>query len=383
MESNFCYLPWSWLDVNLQTGQIRSCCKTNWMENTNLMYFQNEEIKKRRIIFLKNSRPTECSVCWTAEDRGQDSYRLHTQKLIACQTDDLEIDADTPVTIGIRLESLCNMACSYCGPHYSSMWAAEKNIKVTPIINNDFKSNFLDWFSARVNNEKIKRIILLGGEPTITPSYYEILDFIINKVDRKTKLRIVTQTNGMFSDIHKQKIYEYSKSKNIILNFSVSIDAIEERAEFIRTGLKWNKFLDNFNFLYSLSRENFLVDIHPTLSLFNLGGYGEFFNWIDNYPNLYGNFGFNILEHPKEMALSTIGQYSLILPPKLSEYKNININLYLKKIDNYIQKFTNIPSVTDLADIYNFCLKNELRSGLDLKHAVPDVYNMLERYYVR
>jgi organic radical activating enzyme len=383
MLTTLCSIPWTWLEVNLSNSKIRSCCKTDWISDNNQDLFLHPVIIQRRQDFLDGKRPESCNQCWTIEDRGHTSYRQHTKLNQYLQTTDLDLDVDVPKTLSINIGNLCNLACVYCNEEYSTVWSVEKHIPILDNLHLEFENKFINWLGSIVTNDHLQHIILIGGEPTIAPSFYKILELIDNLVKvRKTKLKVTIQTNGMFNKNQLLKMIDLSKQPNAIFSYRFSIESVGQQAELIRTGLKWNVFQDNFKSMleHSKSQSNFDVTVHPTVNILCLEGFEDFLRWLDSFDKeSWDHFGWNHLEWPSEFSLLTLGRYSRELWSCPTNFKNIQLIKYSLQIKQYLGSFDTVPSQEQL---------NHIKKSLDLHcsrakltpNVVPKLQKLLDKY---
>jgi MoaA/NifB/PqqE/SkfB family radical SAM enzyme len=376
-----CDIPWSWLEINLDNKQIRSCCKTSWIHDQENKLFQHNQLIERRNDFLTNQQPLDCEYCWTLEKENKKSYRFITSGNPYLQTNDYSLDIKFPKTLSLNLGNLCNISCSYCNEEYSSVWASEKRIPIKFDKNLNFENSIFEFIGEGLINEKIQHIILIGGEPTINPNFFKLLEIIKNiTTDRKTPLKVTIQTNGMFNDIQLEKIINYHNLKNVFFTYRFSIESIEERAEFIRTGLVWKVFIKNFEELMSVSNKhtNFKTAIHPTLNIYALEGLNDFFKWIDSYQNYnWETFGLNFVDD-QHIGLRSLGIHCNELVQPLQIYKNKSITTYALNAKKFIKSFYNVPTKEDLLNIQKLYEINSKRSKIDVDVAIPELKNLIE-----
>lgn len=100
----------------------------------------------------------------------------------------------------IAITYKCNLECCYC---YA------RNLKFKDMIIKDF-NKVLDWFEK----QNIKKISLIGGEPTIHPKFEEIINII-----KKRNFKTVLFTNGLFNSKIADKISSKVIS-SIFLNYN-------------------------------------------------------------------------------------------------------------------------------------------------------------------
>lgn len=378
-----CAIPWTWLEVNLANSKIRSCCKTDWISDSNQDLFLHPIILQRRQDFLDGKKPESCNHCWTIEDRGHKSYRQHTKLNQYLQTNNLDLNVNVPKTLSINIGNLCNLACVYCNEEYSTVWSVEKNIPIVDNSHLEFETNFINWLGSIITNDHLQHIILIGGEPTIAPSFYKILELINNLVAvRKIKLKVTIQTNGMFNNNQLLRMINLSKQPNAIFSYRFSIESVGQQAELIRTGLKWNIFQDNFRSMleHSKSQPNFDVTVHPTINVLCLEGFENFLRWLDSFDKeTWDHFGWNHLEWPSEFSLLTLGRYSRELWDCPINFKNTQLIKYSIQIKKYLESFDAIPSQEQLIHIKDSLDLHCSRAKLT-PDVVPKLQNLLDKY---
>lgn len=93
-----------------------------------------------------------------------------------------ELNLENPIKISqldIELSKNCNLKCKHC---YNEGKTFKNELKKDDWI------NVLNKFKAL---KTVKRIIILGGEPTIYPNFYEILEYCIDNFEN-----VILETNG-------------------------------------------------------------------------------------------------------------------------------------------------------------------------------------------
>ena len=78
----------------------------------------------------------------------------------------------------ITLNHACNLRCKWC-------YARDTEYKSSLTMSKDLAFELIDFFDS-IN---VKHIILIGGEPTIHPYFFEILEYA---KERKIKCKIIT-----------------------------------------------------------------------------------------------------------------------------------------------------------------------------------------------
>lgn len=373
-------MPWTWLEINIANGKIRSCGRTPWVDDQT-DFFNNKFLIDRRTEFLQGSRPTDCDSCWVLEDKNQLSKRQFSKQIPVLQTNNFDLYVAFPKMLSINLGNLCNLACVYCSEKDSTTWAVEKNIPIISHSCTDFETPAMKWIERVIVSDELSNIELIGGEVTIMPSFYTILDKIVAL--RTKPLSIILYSNAMFNDSHFVRIRKYvEENKNIKFIFRISIESVGSQAEFIRTGLKWDKFDNNFKQLYNLSltHKNLTVTVIPTLNLYCLEGLREFLYWLDSFGQYtWFRFGINHVSGPATMAISTLGVYSRQLVNVEPIYNNSYINKYAVEINQFINSFDNLPCENYLKIIQDGYITNGIRSGIDPITVIPKLIELIDR----
>ena len=161
--------------------------------------------------------------------------------------------------------------CFYCGSIFSSKWESF-NKKVgrspsSPIPKIVAPENLLG--SLIENSLEIEQIYLSGGEPSIMDESYTMLEAII-EIGIAKNIKLLLNSNM------SNKTYKHN---GVVKNFwdilsqfkevelAASIDEIEQRAEWIRYGEKWNNIVETND--YVKQHTNISVQYSPVMSMFN------------------------------------------------------------------------------------------------------------------
>lgn len=141
-------------------------------------------------------------------------------------------DNKKPISLSIEMGNVCNLECSYCNvPHYTDK--------------KEFMSeNIFDKLIENLKKEKINRVRIGGGEPTLHPQF----DYFVSEIRKHTKyLSIVTNCQWNQSSIVETLI------KTPFDLIEVSMDAGgEDIYESSRRGAKYHLFESNLTYLKSL-----------------------------------------------------------------------------------------------------------------------------------
>lgn len=186
----------------------------------------------------------------------------------------------------------CNLKCRSCGPGLSTSW--DEDLVSSDVLTNFFGPNkhFLanklaEAPSTNIDLDlltyddclKLTGIKITGGEPFLTDTVTSFLTKL-NDWGLAKNISIEVFTNCSF--------FPKAKYREILPNFRLvtvclSLDAVEQRAEFIRKKSKWQvvekvaKFWNDF----SLEHSTIKINISHTVSIFNVMYFYEFLKWAE------------------------------------------------------------------------------------------------------
>ena len=366
ITDSVCPRRWNFVDVRLNTEEIRMCCHTKFKKiNEGESLLNNGEFKQRRLEMLQGIRHSDCDYCWKLEDNGLPSERTSEVQKISwdkklydtlVNTDVTDLTIDHPVLdtnevsiTNLVLENTCDLKCSYCRNNYSSQWAVEDlNRKVISIetyrsLSKESEEWFLRDFWKIIGDQRdnIKMFGIAGGEPTITPNFYNTVDSLIGGELHST---VGNPVLFMFTNANTNEKY-FEKLLQVIpkiteryeFRINVSIESIESRAEYVRYGIDWTRFNSNVGRLLEIAVNNpkLSVIMAPTLSVLSLPRLDTFIEWVLTKERLYG---LKIPFH-KNTVKSPVHDRPEFLPEEFKQYLDKPIQLLRESgynHDNYI-----------------------------------------------
>jgi len=354
---------------------------------------------------LQGIRHQDCKSCWSIEDQGATSLRGNSHqgfvdyanhngmfdefddKTLEYISDNVSIDSKIleshrPFMLEVSLGNTCDMKCMYCNHVYSSQWAVESlkngsiNTEIYKSVQSRPNQKFLDMFWEWVNTKakySLNRIGIIGGEPLITPEFYEFLDRLLEVYqDReghpKTRIWVVTNLNA--TDSYYNKFLEYipKLSERFILEVHISGESLGRQAEYIRNGLDWDRFEKNVNKLFA-SDANIEIAFLPSITALSIPRFPLFLKWVHELGVRHNKsimLKQNIVTYPG-------WQTPFILPNEYAEFLNPAIE-WLQSI---------APSMPEVSDkfgtwtAYTSFLIN-LRDGIQNSNP-PDI-NILRKF---
>ena len=295
---NLCLAPWVHTYLSPVTER-RLCCASrepaqsftqyiDTQEGDNVYkpetldeYWNSERIRRVRRDMMNNIVPAECEVC-DKKLLNTDVYRdyfghlfAHKYPEVIASTDDTGYTTMKPISWDYRFSNLCNFKCRMCGPMLSSSWETEarKQGKIEPWMEPAVKeqiSNYQDTqieaeFSQAVEEHRIEEIYWVGGEPLMYEQHWRYMQRIIELGDGPG---LYARYNTNLSRVDYQGTNLYTDILANIRDWQVcaSIDGTGPVGEYIRTGLKYDSWLENFKQGLSHARNQRMMRLDFTLT---------------------------------------------------------------------------------------------------------------------
>lgn len=276
-----CLAKWKQVSFHLPTGLNNSCyhpplhaidpaavaLDPSALHNT-------EHKKAQRVMMLRNEKPTECSYCWNMEAENKLSDRHYRSgepwaakdySIITKSTGDEDV---IPSYVEVNFNNVCNLACSYCSPQFSSTWQQEtdrhgayptlvphndpghftgRNRPIPARDHNPYVEAFWAWWPTLY--PELEHFRMTGGEPLLDKNTYRVFDYVL--ANPSAKLHLNVTSNFSVDEKSWQKYLAYVKQlcDGRIEHFMqyVSLDAWGAQAEYIRHGLDFDLLWDRVN----------------------------------------------------------------------------------------------------------------------------------------
>jgi organic radical activating enzyme len=277
-----CLLKWGWSTIYFQSGTTNSCSRTekNLIDPNNFDQFHNvpEKIVARELM-LKGEWPGHgCEYCKYVEDIGGISERvfhLDQQQDPGLTAPELFENNQavhvTPTMLEVWFKNTCNMACLYCGPHFSSLWEDE-NRKYGNLFTernddhwqytmhqsytnphyDEMVAGLWQYLESDNRYQKLRRFHILGGEPFLLRELDECLDFWDSHSNPDLVISIITNLNIP----HKRFLTYVSRFEQLVkqnkiwkIQITGSLDCWGPEIEYVRYGLDLNTWKENFQSL--------------------------------------------------------------------------------------------------------------------------------------
>jgi len=362
---NFCAEPWKQLFIG-PDSKVKTCCSGrdpigDLQENNLSEIIQGEKLREIKLSILEDKQHSNCGLCYELEANGAftASQRNRTKDDYLTNLDFYKnnIDYHTPEILDIRWDNTCNLACNYCMPYFSSVWASiKKETQVAPRTND----GVLEYAISK--KDEIQSLYLLGGEPFLQKRNLSLLENISEKIHPVvvTNLSVPLGTN---------KIYEVLSSKFKRVSFNLSFDTIGDRFEYVRHGASWSVFLDNLEIIKKDFNEHPMArPLYCIYSAFNIEEYYDF--CVANDLTIL----WQKMEHPRELNVN-------LLPAELKQKA-------IQEIDNVVKKFSKYDKNINCGHLQHLDLDNLKSIGDSLKentthnaHDVLEYHKTLENVY--
>ena len=300
-----CMAPWTHTYLSPQTER-RMCCASRepaqnfeqyidtaagtgrYIPITLDQHWNSEHMRSVRRRMMAGETLPECEVC-NNKLLNTNVYRDYFWQLFKHKYDEAMGSTDAtghttvkPVSWDYRFSNLCNFKCRTCGDMLSSQWEAEqrqhnmidwtnpKNNWMQPKIRQQI-SAFQDTqieaeFAQAVEEHRVEEVYWVGGEPLMYEQHWRYMRRIIELGDGG---RVYARYNTNLSRID---FGGWNLYRDILLGIRdwqicASIDGTQFTGEYIRTGLRWAEWLENFKQGLDHARNRRQMRIDFTLTL--------------------------------------------------------------------------------------------------------------------
>ena len=309
-SKTFCMYPWIHLHA-YPTGDAYPCCHAempekvgNCQQQSMKEIWSGDKMKQLRESMLEEKAHPACTRCYEQETAGFFSGRKSANKHHGHQIKKgLDIDPPFEMTYwDIRFSNLCNLSCRSCGHIFSSSWYQDQLKLAGP---NWGKGNKPLFWAGRHETDMIEQlyehldyveqIYFAGGEPLMMDEHYLILE----ELERRGRfdVRLIYNTNFTKTKLKDRYVFDYwKKFKSVAVG--ASLDAMGERAEYIRKGTVWSDIETNRKIMMDMC-PNVDFYISPTLSIQNALHLPDFHReWVERGFIQAQDLNVNILQDP-------------------------------------------------------------------------------------
>jgi hypothetical protein len=272
-----CLLKWAWSTVYLNQGTSASCHRTDQqpIPPDNFASFHNlpNKIEARQMMLRGEWPQGGCQYCEKIETAGGMSdrqYQLHARHDLDRTPHELFKDPTTlevvPTILEVYFNNVCNMACLYCGSHFSTKWEEENrrfgvftqgnvNFGHNTQSNPNYERMLADFWRYLEEKDRYKHIRyyqILGGEPFFQDEFDISMDFWESHPNPELTFNIITNLKVPPKKFQAYidrfgKMVESGALKR--LQITGSIDAWGPQEEYVRWGLDLAEWTENWEYL--------------------------------------------------------------------------------------------------------------------------------------
>jgi MoaA/NifB/PqqE/SkfB family radical SAM enzyme len=365
-------MPWTGLMYNFD-GTVKNCIRSsapigNIQEKSIEQIINNNTNIHTRSEMIANRPGPNCNPCYELEKTknkfdiiSDRVFYLKELKQVPMSTYEQTQNFDLH-TIDVRWTNLCNFACVYCGPEFSSKWASELNEQLQ-VPTDQAKENFKSFVLSRTKN--LKHVYLAGGEPLLMKENLELLEKLYIE-NPEVNLRINTNLSKVDTSVFDQ----VCKFKNV--HWTISVETIDKEYEYIRYGGSWTDFVDNLAVVKSLNHKitfNMLYFLLNYSSIFDCIEYLQQMGFHNNsfvIGALIGPAFFDVRHLPG----SVLNDVAKELEIRISQSPKFLLENSYQNLLQYIKK----PMNKDLKNSFTMIKNIDKRRNLNSKDIFPKLY---------
>jgi hypothetical protein len=318
-------------------------------------------MKSVRLKLMAGEEIPQCAVC-NHKLLNEQVYRQHFNWLYKNKINEAYESTDETGATTMKVESfdyrfsnLCNFSCRMCGDMLSSSWETEnkkhgkgdydtyriwgrKDIKEK--LEKFHDQQIVKEFVEAVEQKRITELYWCGGEPLMWKIHWTAME-------RIKELGYADQVLARYnSNMSRINFYGKNLFDDILQYFPkfqicASIDGTGEIGEYIRTGLKYNEWLDNMKYALQFTDPNHYykriqLDLTITLpGLFDLENMVHLSNElnVELLTKQVFNFSNDNAMAPLFMPYDIMSEIIDDVRDKTIKYKNKNLNNFFGQLD--------------------------------------------------
>ena len=399
MSKGFCALPF----VQYSTyngGRYRLCCmakepkETVNQEELGISGTWNHDyIKDVRARMAEGEWLPECSECERLERNDIMSSRQWENKQWADVIDEVvetasanDWEVDQPLQFDFRLGNLCNLQCQMCNKEASHLVSVERAKMINAGLgmkHRDWNGNIeskkeallqpgIDWDSFDDMIAKAQVIKIIGGEPTVAPDMFKLLDRCVDS-GHAEHIEISFYTN--ITKMEDKWLEQLGKFKKAIVN--CSLEGMGPMNDYLRPPSRWDSVWQKFDKLVKFSNtkagKRIKVRVTTVNQITNALHIAKFWEYMHEYQ----------MQHDKGIAMSSNqlvepNYYSMAYAPQWMRDKQE------KQIMEFLGRIGNSPHFTDyeepLMEIINFSKDKEHKYNKEVMKSYVDVTAKYDKF---
>ena len=300
-----CMAPWTHTYLSPQTER-RMCCASRepaqsfeqyidtsagtgqYTPITLDQHWNSDHMRSVRRRMMAGDTLPECDVC-NSRLLNTDVYRSYFNQLFGhkyeaamAATDDSGFTTVKPVSWDYRFSNLCNFKCRTCGDMLSSAWESEQRqhnmINWSNPKNNwmklDIRKDIAEFqdqqveaeFAQAVEEHRVEEVYWVGGEPLMYEQHWRYMKRIVDLGDG---YQVYARYNTNLSRVSYKGVDLFDDILAGLRDWQIcaSIDGTGSIGEYIRTGLDYPGWLENYQRAAAAGKHRRQVRIDFTLTM--------------------------------------------------------------------------------------------------------------------
>ena len=367
----FCPMPWTGLMYNMD-GTVKNCIRSaepigNIADAPIENILLGERNRQSQAMIDQQQPVNRCQPCYHLE-RGKQRHDIISDRIFYIR----ELKQVPPETyrpgnfdlqtVDVRWTNLCNFACVYCGPQFSSRWSAELGVNLpepSAEQRQEFKNYILD------HAPRLRHVYLAGGEPLLMRENLELLD----RLDPSTHIRVNTNLSRTDTRVF-ERICEF---KNV--HWTISVESMHDEFEYIRFGGSWTDFSDNLARIRQLDHK---ISFNMIWFLLNPFSVFDCVEWLQSQGFHNNTFVIGALLGPEYLNIRHLPDHMLQLlqielQNRINQAPGYLLEDSYRNMLHYIQQ----PFERDLAGSLQQIKNLDQRRGLDSQKIFAELYHQL------
>ena len=367
----FCPIPWTGMMYNFD-GQVKNCIRSAGPlgdikdQPINQLLVDNNRPRQQQIV---DQQPVEtCHTCYDLE-RGKKGFDhisdrvFYIRELKNTPVDTYRVGNFDLQTIDVRWTNLCNFACVYCGPEFSSRWSEELKIRHN-VPDQQQLTDFKSYIYQHAG--QLKHVYLAGGEPLLMKENLTLLE----KLNPDVNIRINTNLSKVDTRVF-EAVCEFPN-----VHWTVSVETMAEEFEYIRHGGSWTDFQDNLNIIKQLGHKISFNMLHLLLN------YNSIFDCVDFLKDqgFHNNsFVIGALLNPEHLNIRHLPESVLnSVKSKLQDRINQKPGYLLEDSYRNMLHYIDTPFEKDIERSIRKISEMDQRRGIDSKKIFKDFYKDID-----
>jgi sulfatase maturation enzyme AslB (radical SAM superfamily) len=371
-NKSFCPMPWTGIMYN-HNGAVKNCIRSagpigNIQHDPIEQIVTGSENYQTQANILAGQPGTNCYPCHDIE-RNKSGFDIISDRIFYIrELKSVPLDTYNQPgthnlkTIDIRWTNLCNFACVYCGPEFSSRWADE--VKADRSAPSDLQAeNFKQYVFDHAAD--LKHVYLAGGEPLLMKQNQELLELLL-QVNPTVNLRI----NTNLSRVNTRTFELVCKFPNV--HWTISAESIEDEFEYIRYGGVWADFLENLKIIQTLGHKISFNMLHFLLNYRSVFGAVKYFQQLGFHNN---SFIIGALITPEYLNIRHLPDHVLksvktVLEDKINDRPGFLLEDSYKNLRAYLEQ----PFDKNLDQCFQQIVLMDQRRSLNSREIFKDLY---------